>query len=208
MHVDPSADSNSTTTMANSSRTPSLAQFPHVQPVPQGSAFFGPGNGTDYYIFNSSLPTEGSMVCTQDTEWRNLTFVCCAPSIGIRSQTGCRLGDTQENRDFYANCTHQIALESRSDDTADVNAQIDLKCTPFSEFLDKQRTDTASSLSSVGTRIQIATKKKIPICASVGFPDRFNFTGSAARRRAGRVMAGKALAAPRSTVTGKMARRV
>lgn len=163
--------------MARSSQALNLSQYPHVLPVPQAEPFFGSGNGTDFYLWNSSLPTEGNIVCTLEPEWRNLTAVCCSPQIGIASQHGCRLGDTPENRDFYTNCTHQVALETRSNDTADVKEQVGLECMAFQQALDKERSDTQYRLSQVGRNTQTVVPKTMPICGSVGLPDRFNFTG-------------------------------
>lgn len=159
------------------------ANRPHILPIPSMNDSDPLSGRTDEYFWSTSLPND-TIVCQAGLAHSNLTTrLCCLPQFGIYS-AACRMSNTTANVAFFRNCTTQYSLEEAPEMTA---AQVNVTCVPFATFLAVMREQRANAIARTSTsRFRVDDGvASVPVCASVGYPGRFNYTGQCCARLGG-----------------------
>lgn len=154
--------------------TPPSSSLPssHLLPLPYDPTTQTPLAGSadsPTYFWNASLPLE-HIACS--TPYRNVTSLCCPGEIGIwdsgEGGSSCRTTDSQENRDWIANCTHQLWIEHNPGHGAARKAAV--RCWPMSDKKDEREKDRKEVL-------RVSSEGRLG-CGTLGTWDGIhNFTG-------------------------------
>lgn len=164
-----------------------VAQDPNILPVPHNAS--DPiASRSDEYFWNKDLPMD-SIVCragranTGATETR----ACCPKDMGIYTTSiGCRMSNSTENTAFFHNCTMQVAIEGNPGDN-NIAEWLNVTCVPFETYLNVTRQQRYDWLADKGLDELRVDKgvDSVPVCASVGNPQRFNYTGQCCAKLGG-----------------------
>lgn len=162
-----------------------VAQDPNILPIPYNES--DPlRNRTDDYFWNKDLPND-TIVCR--TGRANVggreTWACCPSGLGIyTTSTGCRMSNTTANTAFFANCTLQLELYRDPNATA---AQVNATCVSFETYFNVTRQQRRDWLAdkTPGELGLDRSVDSVPVCASVGNPQRLNYTGQCCARLGG-----------------------
>lgn len=162
-----------------------IAKDPDILPVPYNDSDSLRGK-TDEYFWSKNLPSD-NVVCTVGNGGQNTTtYLCCPPDVAIWSSSGgCRMGNTTSNTRYFHNCTLQLWIEEKPGTTA---AQVNSTCLPFETYLNVTRELMRRDLSWIpfGWLTQVNDGvESVPICASVGYPQHFNYTGQCCEKLGG-----------------------
>lgn len=155
-----------------------VAQDPNIMPVPYNESD-SLRDRTDEYFWSKDLPAD-NIVCTVGDGTDSITTSqCCPPAIGIYSPNGgCRMSNTAQNSAYFHNCTLQLSLEEKPNTTA---ARVNATCVPFETYLNvtrEQRRDEIERRTYDTLKGKARTfMQSVPVCSSVGWPERFNYTG-------------------------------
>lgn len=162
---------------SNSSGNPNILPMPlnNSSPVSTAPDIIS----LDYYFWNQSLPAD-DVVCTADIT-ENIAEACCPPAIGLWSTAGlgygaCRMRNTKANEEYHKNCTAQYALELNVSGTPEA---VNATCTPFTTYLNvswQERHDRLANAPTTNLHLDKGVES-VPMCASVGDPGHWNYTG-------------------------------